>query len=83
MKNIVMKCGHTANAVKLVKGKKIPCCVICDCTEPCEKSISLDGRKARCTYCGHTAKSDISLPFFEYRPNEKYDKYYDGCFGWD
>jgi hypothetical protein len=83
MKNIVMKCGHTANAVKLVKGEEVPCCVICDCIEPCEKSTNLDNREARCTYCGHKVKSDINLPFFEYRPNDKYDKYYDGCFGWD
>jgi len=29
------------------------------------------------------APSDLNLPFFEHKPNEKNDKYYCGCFGWD
>jgi hypothetical protein len=32
--------------------------------------------------CG-SVPSKIDLPFFEYLPNEKQDKFYCGCFGWD
>lgn len=43
----------------------------------------LENREAKCTECGHKTQSRADLPFFEYLPNEEYDKYYDGCFGWD
>ncbi|MFT8825188.1 MAG: hypothetical protein ABF536_04065 [Liquorilactobacillus mali] len=84
--NIIMKCGHTANGFKIVDGKEIPCCIICECTEPSEDQTmvkKLDGREAMCNYCGHKTQSKIDLPFFKYKLNEKYDEYYDGCFGWD
>ena len=29
------------------------------------------------------AKSSVALPFFEHKPNEKNDKFFCGCFGWD
>lgn len=28
-------------------------------------------------------ESGRHLPFFEARPNETYDRYYCGCYGWD
>lgn len=79
MNNVLMKCGHTANAES--NGK--PCCVICDCFEIDENKPDLTGRKARCSYCGKQVDSNFNLPFFEYKPNELFDSYYDGCFGWD
>lgn len=80
---IMMKCGHSANAIKVLNGKEKPCCLICDCDEPAEKTPNLKGRKAKCSYCGRIQKSELTLPFFEYRPNQKFDSFYDGCGGWD
>lgn len=79
-----MKCGHTANA-EYDGGK--PCCLICapnkEAYEIENDKPSLEGRKAKCTECGQIADSNWSLPFFEYKPDEKYDSYYNGCYGWD
>jgi len=84
-----MKCGHTANAVK-ENGK--PVCVICAGITPDAEIISeeipdLTDRKARCTYYGgkyHSeALSKLRLPFFEYKPDNEFDEYYCGCFGWN
>lgn len=78
MNKPMMKCGHAANAT--VNGK--PACAICMCEE-IAKTPDLTGRFAKCPFCGHETESNINLPFFEYRPNDEYDRYYDGCFGWD
>ncbi len=81
----LMKCGHAANVTS--NGK--PACAICFCTEIAEKQPNLEGRKAKCCYCGKIANSNgegsgyKELPFFEYKPNEEYDSYYCGCKGWD
>ena len=83
-----MACGHVSNAVD-EQGK--PCCLICLGLKPgatkvvreVEGTDGLKGRKAKCPYCGKTTNSNWSLPFFEYKPNEEFDEYYDGCFGWD
>ena len=64
----LMKCGHT---------------VICDCTELADENPSLQGRKAKCSFCGQIKDSDYDLPFFEYKPDKEYDEYYCGCGGWD
>ncbi len=83
----LMKCGHIANA-KNETGD--PICGICDCTEivsECSGTKGLEDRRALC--CQHKGvvntpvQSRWELPFFEYRPNEKYDTYYCGCYGWD
>lgn len=37
----------------------------------------------RCMYCGKERDSSPELPFFEYKPERKYDVFYDGCKGWD
>ena len=42
-----MKCGHSANAIKVLNGKEKPCCLICNCDEPAEKTPNLKGRKAK------------------------------------
>lgn len=82
MEGPMMKCGHTANSYKLVKDKKIPGCVICNCFEVAEKP-SLESRMTKCPYCGMKVPSSWNLPFFQYKEDEEYDEYYDGCFGWD
>jgi len=88
MSDVLMKCGHTANAHKILDdGTSIPSCVICNCDEIQEERPSLEGRYAVCSGCkktpANTTKSRYDLPFFEYRPNEKFDNYYCGCWGWD
>lgn len=77
---ILMKCGHVANGTTM-DGK--PYCVICNCGEMQEVKPSLEGRKAKCTWCGREILSDYNLPFFKNKPNEEYDGYYCGCGGWD
>lgn len=43
---------------------------------------SIEGRQAKCSDCGRTAKSDWDLPFFRYQPDRTYDEFYNGCRGW-
>ena len=83
-----MKCGHVANAYDPYGN---PVCAICaglndsaDIVEmECFKNVGLEERAAKCTECGKTRDSNWGLPYFEYCPEEDFDKYYDGCFGWD
>ena len=82
----LMKCGHTALSHDPKTGK--PVCPICIGIVPeaeivDENPPSLEGREARCTYCGKVKPSDASLPFFESRPDDRFDNFYDGCRGWD
>lgn len=84
MREVIMKCGHVANATH--NGK--PVCAICfgltpDAEIVADTTPDLTGRKAMCSQCGHETVSNENLPFFEYRPNCKYDSYYCGCRGWD
>jgi len=85
---ILLKCGCVASALRTATGGKkhdppIPCCSVHDCIEPAEKMPDLTGRKARCAYGGSEVDSNYNLAFFEYRPDEEYDRYYCGCYGWD
>lgn len=84
MGEVMMKCGHAGNATH--NGKLV--CVICFGLTPDAEIVAgtapdLTGRKAKCGYCGKLTDSKTSLPFFEHRPNCKYDGYYCGCWGWD
>ena len=84
MGEVMMKCGHAANAVDKDGN---PCCAICagytpDAFIAADTMPDLTGRKARCS-CGKIVESNVNLPFFEYRPNAEYDSYYCGCWGWD
>ena len=89
----LMKCGHTANAVMKFPNSEdtgeidIHCCVICVGLTKDAKIImdkpNIEGRKSKCSDCGKIADSKWSLPFFEYKPNDEYDRHYDGCWGWD
>jgi len=81
----LMKCGHVAQGVD---SKGNPVCVICVGITPDAEIIEdnlpdLNSRIAICTYCGKTRPSDFGLPFFEYRPDKRLDKWYDGCLGWN
>ena len=88
----LMECGHVNNTTRINDdGTKQPWCVICDCGEvvkAVEDTEGLQGRKAKCSHhkfgcAGGFTDSKWSLPFFEHRPNEPYDRYYCGCWGWD
>lgn len=87
--NVMMKCGHAANAQYTdTDGNKKPCCAICAginsrAYEIADDVPDLSGRKARCSYCGKTTESNFNLAFFEYRPDRETDSFYDGCMGWD
>ena len=83
--NPLMKCGHIGYA-KDKDGN--PCCAICAGSTPDafiveDNQPNLAGRKARCLYCGSLKDSSPDLPFFEYRPDRKFDGYYCGCKGWN
>jgi hypothetical protein len=84
MNTPMMKCGHAANAHR---ADGTQCCAICigldaGATIIMETPI-LEGRMAKCDSCKNEEPSDTSLAFFEYRPNEAYDKYYCGCEGYE
>lgn len=51
--------------------------------EPYNKMAIHNAKSAQCLYCSKTTESHPSLPFWEHKPNDEYDKYYCGCFGWD
>lgn len=81
---VLMKCGHSQNATTRIDGEDKPYCVICECHELADfDSEILNGRKAKCGYCGKIIDSNENLPFFEYRPKAETDSYYCGCRGWD
>lgn len=66
--NILMKCGHTAQA-RDQHGRWA--CIICwpdkDSVTP-EETVDLSGRTAVCPSCNDNPEpSDVNLPFFEYR----------------
>lgn len=82
----MMKCGHAAMATD-AEGN--PVCVICvgihDGAREVAEPPNLTGRKAKCTYgCKNSVKdSKTSLAFFEHLPQQEFDRYYCGCYGWD
>lgn len=85
--NVMMKCGHSANAQD---SNGNPVCVICvgisEGATEVDVNPNLTGRVARCGYfnrCHTEQPSDVSLPFFEHHPNKEHDSFYCGCFGWD
>lgn len=87
-----MKCGHADNAVLVQKdGSKIPFCAICNCGEIAKEiTESTEGLKERTAVClqhksggNKPVPSNWNLPFFQYKPNNQYDEYYCGCWGWD
>lgn len=84
MGEVIMKCGHAANATH--NGN--PVCAICFGLTPDAEIIAdtapdLTGRKAMCSQCGRITDSSENLLFFEYRPEQEYDSFYCGCKGWN
>lgn len=52
MEAVMMACGHTSNASKVVDRVNVPFCIICMCDEVLIEKPSLEGRKAKCHYYG-------------------------------
>jgi hypothetical protein len=68
MTDLMMKCGHAANA----QGPTGPCCAICALLNPDALVVDtappdLTGRMATCCGARSTVPSSTSLAFFEYR----------------
>ena len=81
---IAMKCGCAAQGTVTRKDEPaVVGCLVHGCTEVAEAPPDLTGRTAICLYGGNEVPSSHSLAFFEHRPNEKHDRYYCGCYGWD
>ena len=79
----LMACGCVANGEDQDGN---PVCAIHGCyavDHIVSGNEGLEGRQAKCAWCGHITDSSYDLPFFEYRPDKDYDGYYDGCGGWD
>ena len=89
----LMECGHVAQGMR--GWKKSPVCLVCMCDAVAREVTGTDGllgREAVCSYFGSRTRSGIcqgktesswDLAFFEYRPDEKFDRFYCGCWGWD
>lgn len=81
---IAMKCGCAAQSTITRPGHPaLVGCGLHNCTELADAPPDLTGRTAVCSYGGSEVPSRTSLAFFEHRPNEKHDRYYCGCYGWD
>lgn len=49
-----MKCGHSANAYRVLKdGTRVHSCIICMCTDVANEQTDLTGRMAKCAYYGN------------------------------
>lgn len=91
----MMKCGHAAQGLLRRPEGDIPACVICapdpDAYTVDDTPPDLTGRRAKCSYrkrrdgqlCTSEVDSSPNEAFFEYRPDEPFDRYYCGCWGWD
>lgn len=95
----MMVCGHAANGYRMnVDGTRTELCVICAGIGNDEGSTpapapDLTGRMARCTYthgrdgkpCRRERPSSLggSLAFFRHLPDQPYDEWYCGCWGWN
>lgn len=77
---IVMRCGHVANH-KDFKGN--PICSLCygydHNAKIINEHVNLQGRQAKCSFCGKIKNSSLQLPFFQYTPFLSTDLYYCGC----
>lgn len=87
MTPVMLACGHAANAVA---ADGTPACAVCVGIHPDARTVvpdpDLAGRVAHCSYhssCRNEQPSRLTLPFFEYRQGQAFDRYYCGCWGWD
>jgi hypothetical protein len=79
----LMKCGCSASSKIKIDGCWVDACGTHNCTEKVENPPSLNGRKAKCGYGDTVVNSNYNLAFFKHSPNEEYDTFYCGCYGWD
>lgn len=93
----MMKCGHAANSVAQSGEPVCAICVgirpgwdeIDYVPESKPDGNPLDGREAICSYkygklgVHGKVKSSSDLAFFQHLPDQEYDQYYCGCYGWD
>jgi len=81
---IMMKCGCAAQGTLSREGQPaVVGCGVHGCTDVEDSPPDLAGRTALCSYGGNEVPSRPDLAFFEHRPNDKHDRYYCGCYGWD
>jgi len=90
----MMSCGHAANSEGTpAGGTRGPACAICSEFVVAPAQPNLEGRAAKCAYDNPRSKkvhtdrqrvpSSLSLAFFSWQPDEEFDEYYCGCYGWD
>lgn len=79
----LMECGCVASSLIKKANGWVKGCGVHGCTKEAEEQPDLTGRKAKCSYGGAVVNSSFSLAFFKYKPDEEYDEYYCGCYGWD
>jgi hypothetical protein len=81
---IMMKCGCSAQGTVSRPGQPaVVSCAVHACTDVADGTPDLTGRTAVCSYGGNEVPSRPDLAFFQHCPNEKHDRYYCGCYGWD
>jgi len=90
MSSVMMECGHNAMSVD---SEGNPACAICVGIDPGARIVAkvqpdLTGRRCRCEYYGYKCRSEADSEvkknqFFEYQPDQEFDRYYCGCYGWD
>lgn len=94
----MMRCGHATHATVAQTGAPacVICAPNPDAYEvadPDETANALAGRQMRCSYAsgkngrvcaGRTPRpSDPNAAVFGHKPDEEFDSFYDGCWGWD
>ena len=78
-KQVLMECGHSANAVDF---NRKPFCNRCrgvEATIVATFPANLEGRKAECVHCKVGTGSSHDLPCFVFVPGQTTDAYDCGC----
>lgn len=92
----LMECGHSAQGVD---DNGNPVCVVCVGIDPGARMVHTDppdlsSRLMRCSYLrGQNGQpcdartnprpSDTRAAFFAHKPDQEFDEFYCGCWGWD
>ena len=71
----LMKCGCVSNCWIEEDKKMIHFCLTHQEINIMNEEINLIDRKAQCSYCGKITDSSLTLPFFVYQKDQKFDKY--------
>jgi hypothetical protein len=83
-----MKCGHIADSHDPYGN---PVCSSCtefnnkadEIEKECVGNVGLEGRLAKCVYGDNKTVSRWELSGFNYFPENEFDEYYCGCYGWN